>query len=278
MDQVTTATCAERTETLDFLEARGLAENSLLLQSIEPAFADTYEWGQVWLCRRSGELVGVANHYRPSPATWNPSHGYSAYLEAIDHAAVSALVEAFPAGMPGSVSALSPVVQSYCTAQPGVAARNGDLYFTVSPGTFTPVGGEPVIELTAADQAFVDGFRFNRTRNFDAGHRLFAILADGKAVTVAWLCMFARGNHRNVRSICALATEAPYRRRGFGRWIVSYLTELILRDGDVPLYWTEPDNLASQHLAASLGYRQFGTLMWYSWEDTASIMQSKEAI
>jgi len=275
MDQVTVATCTDRTETLDFVEQRGLAENSLLLQSLGPAFDVTYEWGTVLLCRRAGGLTGVAHHYRSAR---NPSSGYHAYVEAIDQAAVSALVEAFPSGMPGKLSALSTVVQSYFQALPGVAARIDDRYFTVSPETFTPVRGEPVIELTAADMALFDGCERSRENlalnfKFNAKSHLFAILADGKAVAAAWLGIFARGNHCNVQSICAIETETPYRRRGFGKRLASYLTELILRDGDVPLYWTGPDNLASQRLAASLGYRRFGTLIRYSWEDEFALMR-----
>jgi len=281
MDQVIIATCAERTETLNFLEACGLAENSLLLQSLEPAFADAYDWGKVLLNRRAGVLVGVAHHYRSNPSTWTPSCGYRAYIEAIDHDAVSALVEAFPTGMPGRLSALSPIVQSYFQALPGVAARVGDPNFTVTPETFTPVNGELVIELSAADMALFDGCERNRKNlalnfEFNAKSHLFAVIVDGKAVTAAWLGVFARGNHRNVQSISSLETETPYRRRGYGRRLVSHLTELILRDGDVPLFWTEPDNLASQRLAANLGYRRFGTLMWYSWEDAASIMNREK--
>lgn len=60
-------------------------------------------------------------------------------------------------------------------------------------------------------------------------------------------------------------TEIPYRRRGLGRRVVSHITERDLREGRVPIYWTEPDNMASQRLCMGLGYRQYGQNIKHLW-------------
>jgi predicted GNAT family acetyltransferase len=52
---------------------------------------------------------------------------------------------------------------------------------------------------------------------------------------------------------------------GLGKRLVSHVTEIILQDGNVPIYWTEPENIASQSLAKSLGYYQIGQKIIYRW-------------
>jgi len=68
-----------------------------------------------------------------------------------------------------------------------------------------------------------------------------------------------------ITSIAALYTEQRYRRMGLGKRLVSHVVELILAEGHTPVYWTTPDNVASQGLAEGLGFRRYGTTVDYLW-------------
>jgi predicted GNAT family acetyltransferase len=63
-----------------------------------------------------------------------------------------------------------------------------------------------------------------------------------------------------------LYTGTPYRRQGFARRVVSHITERILSEGHRPIYWTEPENIPSQRLCQSLGYRQYAQKAFYVWQ------------
>ena len=56
-----------------------------------------------------------------------------------------------------------------------------------------------------------------------------------------------------------------YRRRGLGRQVVSHVTDLVLRAGARPTYWTSAENLPSRALAKSLGYEEFAHTICYAW-------------
>lgn len=53
-------------------------------------------------------------------------------------------------------------------------------------------------------------------------------------------------------------TLEAYRRRGFGKTVVSYTTEAILAQGKVPIYATSDWNIASARTAQAVGYVQYG--------------------
>jgi len=40
-------------------------------------------------------------------------------------------------------------------------------------------------------------------------------------------------------------------------------TAAMFGEGDVPTYWTEPENVASRNLSTSLGCRQYGQRITY---------------
>ena len=94
-----------------------------------------------------------------------------------------------------------------------------------------------------------------------------AILRNGRVATSASLAPRTPKGATRCRVMCisGLYTQRRHRRTGLGRRLVSYLTELILRDGNVPEYWAEPDNVASRNLAASLGYWQYAQKVDYLW-------------
>ena len=51
---------------------------------------------------------------------------------------------------------------------------------------------------------------------------------------------------------------------------MSCATETVLRDGNLPMYWTEPNNAASQELCKGLGYRQYAQQINYIWRRAES--------
>jgi len=59
-------------------------------------------------------------------------------------------------------------------------------------------------------------------------------------------------------------TEPAARQKGWGRSVVSTLTDLLLRDGIHPIYLVENGNEASQHLIESLGYVDTGSRQVYA--------------
>lgn len=72
-------------------------------------------------------------------------------------------------------------------------------------------------------------------------------------------------------STIGVVTVEPYRRRGFGKAVVSAVTREILDRGKIPVYDCEQDNKASAHLARSLGFRFYA-------EDFGCISRGKTGI
>jgi len=72
---------------------------------------------------------------------------------------------------------------------------------------------------------------------------LFAIVRNERAATSTGIGPVtpAIETKRRVMVISGLYTETQYRRMGLGKQLVSHVTEMILRDGHVPMYWTEPE-------------------------------------
>jgi GNAT superfamily N-acetyltransferase len=276
MDRISPATGSALEKAVGFLERRGLLENAWLLSHLEPARLSPAPW-KVLVCRRKHEIVGVAIvlDYRaaPPPTGRKTRYAYEAHMDCVDRSALEALLEALPPGEWGRFALLSPAPRGYLEAAPGVHRGDTDFYFTVSAARFRPVEGEEVIELTAAD-----GHLFEGCERADKGDplavvrhgsgRKFAILREGRAVTSAGIAPIVHKTPRRcgVMAIAGVSTESRYRRMGFGKRLVSHVTELILADGHLPMYWTSPDNLASQALAKALGYWQYGTMTTYLWK------------
>ena len=259
-----------------FLDKQGLAENAWLIGSVFNALQRDKVWETVLSCRRRHQLVGVAYmlHQRKVPVEdrapgFDPGYDYGVQMDAEDASAVEAMIAAFRSHQLGRLSLFRPLIQAYFEALPGVVRREeGDLDFTVSPERFCPVAGEEVVELTEADAGLFEGCE--RQRNWDYGeeHQVFGIVRDGRVATSTGVAPItpAIAMKRRVIAISGLYTETRYRRMGLGKRLVSYVTELILRDGHVPFYWTEPDNAASQALAQGLGYWQIAQQMTYLWK------------
>jgi len=276
MHRISLATGPDLEEAVGFLERRGPLENAWLLSDLEHARLSPALW-KVLVCRREQEIVGVATvlDYRATPPPTGRRRRYAndADMDCVDRAAVEALVEALPEGEWGRFAVLSLAAREYFEAAPGVDRGDTDFYFTVSADQFRPVEGEEVIELTAADGHLFEGCE--RAAEGDplaavrqGSGRKFAILRDGRAVASAGVGSILHKTPRRcgVMAIAGVFTESRYRRMGLGRGLVSHVTELILADGDLPMYWTSPDNCASQTLAKALGYWQYGTMTTYLWK------------
>lgn len=278
MYRTSVASSAECEEILAFLEWRGLLENARLMWTVYQVLRWPRSWYAVVLCWRGDELAGVADILYQTKVPdeerapgFKPDHDYRVSMDAADRRAIGALLQTLPTDELGVFDTYRPLIQKYLDRLPGVICKQGDLYYTASCDRFRPVAGEEVRELTTADAHLFEGCeRQPQWQDYDEQHRIFAIVRDGKAVTsVGNAPATPPGIRPAVVMISGLNTETRYRRQGLARRLVSHVTEMILRDGNVPMYWTEPDNIASQRLAKGLGYWQYAQQKQYRWRKPA---------
>jgi hypothetical protein len=268
MYTVSQAFQADRDESIAFLEQRGLRETFYVIWDVENAFQnpDIY---QVLLCRNAADLAGVLTiAYCQKSPEWNPIHDYSVYLDAGDSEALAALLEVLPDGKCAFFFTFRPLIQHYLDALPGITRRESDLFFSVLPETFAPVPSPEVVELTPADSYLFAECEYKRSwEYYGEGARVFAILQNGKVASSVSIGVGMPNRQESPRVIAVgyLFTEVAHRRKGFGRKLVSHFTKIILEAGNIPIYDVEPDNLASQQLAVSLGYRQYAQRIHYVW-------------
>lgn len=265
MYRTSIASTANRDEIISFLERRGLVENAWLIPDVyEPSEYDT-----VVVCRRHNEVAGAACFWPSDPRQAQPQpYTYMVRMDAVDREAVTALTEAMPAGEPMSFWLFNPMIQNYFDELRGATREEGDLYFTVSPDRFRPVAGEEVVELTDADLGLFEGCeRKPNPVNFENAGRLFAILSEGRGAVFAWTSRITPegATTRPVITLGALYTDPRHRRQSLGKRLVSHVTEIILREGNLPMYWTELDNIASQRVCTTLGYWQYAQRVDYLW-------------
>ena len=273
---------SDRQEVLAFLERQGLVENAWLIREVSDALQRCEVWESVMICRIRGELVGVANIFDQGkfPAEYRapgfqPREDYDVRMDAVGRGAMEALIEALPTDHLVFFRSFRPMIQEYFRELPDAICSEGDPYFTVSPECFRPVAGEGVIELTAADIGLFEGCERHRSwEDKPEEAQIFAIVRDERAATSTAVVPItpAIGTKRRVMIISGLYTETQYRRMGLGRQLVSHVTEMILRDGHVPMYWTEPENTASLALAEGLGYRQIGQEISCRWRVHVKVM------
>jgi hypothetical protein len=274
MYKVRMATPQDRTQVFDFLVKRGLLENAWLAWYFDNAFKaqEHSEWDQVWspfICCSAESILGAAfiTHYRRS-SDYKGRHDYQAILDAVNAPVLCALAERLPDEELGDFFLHQPFAQGFFDSLPNAKRSGGDPYFTITPQQFRPVSGESLSLLTAADQCLFEGCE----QQFDWEHRnegskVLAILREGRVASSLSTSPLPPADlpGPRVAGIGALHTEIPYRRQGLARRLVSYTTELVLKEGHLPMYNTEPDNIASQNLARSLGYWQYARRFSYEW-------------
>jgi hypothetical protein len=274
MYQISIATNSEREEILAFLEKQGLVVNAWLIWDVSDALQRCVDWESVMICRFHGDLVSVAyiinqRKIPRNPSDWKPDNDYDVHMDAVDRETVESLIDAFPTDLLGDFWVFRPMIQEYFQELPDATHNDGDLYFTVSPEHFRPVTGEKIIELTAVDAHLFEGCEKQRSR--EDMHRIFAILRNDRVATSVSLGFVTPKTaiKNRVEAIMDLYTETKYRRMGLGSQLVSHVTEMILHNSHVPVYWTEPENIASQGLAKGLGYWQVGKAIFYHWRKRA---------
>lgn len=268
------ATSSDRDEIIGFLEKQGVLENAWLIWDVSDSFAGRKDPESLVVCRSRTDVVGVAYICQATEdrSGCKPSYDYDARLDAVDREAAEALLAGLPKGQSVYFTLVfRPVVQEYLGNLPGCTRHDGDLYFTVTPDRFQPVPSEDVVELTAADAGLFEGCEKQPAwESMRDNSRMFAIVRDGRAASSVSCGPFPPKfvTSPRVFTVAALHTETPYRRMGLARKVVSHATDIILRDGGVPMYWTEQDNMASQELCKCLGYWQYARQARFLWRKT----------
>jgi GNAT superfamily N-acetyltransferase len=252
-----------------FLKRRPL-ETAFLIQSVWYALGDPGHPGAVLVCRHGSQIEGVAFSVARSGREGASPRTLDVQMDAASPGAAGALVAALPEGTTLHVQVFAPAVEQFLDSLRGVQRHEDDVYYTVSPDEFRPTTGPDVVELTEADAWLFDGCEQEPNWEYrDEESRLFAVILNGGvAASVASTPITPEGaaDPRAV-SVGALYTESRYRRRGLAKRLVSHVTELILRDGNVPAYWTGPANLASRRLCEGLGYRHYAQNVNYVWRN-----------
>jgi len=274
MYQISTASSQDREEVIAFLEKQGLLENAEFISNVFDAFQYSPEGISVLICRLCDELVGVARILEywkipPSPSGFKIDYDYDAHIDAVNREAVKALLEMFPTDMLGDFPVIRPMIQEYFQELHDAKRIEGNLDFTTSSEHFRPVSGENVVELTANDVGLFEGCERQRSWEYLEYDKdqVFAIIRNNRVATsVAIGAIIPKSaTKRRVIEIGGLYTETKYRHMGLGKRLISHVTEIILQDGNIPIYWAGPKNIASQSLAKSLGYYQIGQMVTYRW-------------
>jgi GNAT superfamily N-acetyltransferase len=266
MHRISEATIEDFEEILAFLRRNGVYENPWFLWEVCRSLQRPEEGSRIVLCRSGNSLVGLESFFDyttiPQPDPYpDRNHQLAVSLDAVDRGALAELLNELPTEKMGQFIVSRPFILEYFRGLPDANVHDPQYFYTVSRERFKPVEGEAVVELTAADAGLFEGCeRKFHLENFEGEHRNFAILRNsklGSSVGTGPIPPKRPDLGQRAVAISGLHTETPYRRLGLGRRLVSYVTELILREGNVPFYWTEHDNIASQNLAKSLGYWQF---------------------
>ncbi len=267
----TTATRDEYQQIADYLVCHGQLRNESQIGEIWRVLhgGGKRDWSTL-VHRRAGEIVGVmARADDPEPAPWR-EHQYDleAEIEADDGEAALALLDTLPAGKLVRFIVYSPQVQTALDRVPDIERYPIGPRLTVTEERFRPVATEGIREVTSADAALFEGLE---PPPWDSegkrGGRHFALVRDGRARSrAAWIPFTMEPVFSpSTIGITYVATEGAHRRQGLGRQVVSYVTELVLRAGARPMYWTSEENIASQALAKSLGYEEFAHTVCYVW-------------
>ncbi len=82
------------------------------------------------------------------------------------------------------------------------------------------------------------------------GYEYAAILEEGKAVSIAGVWRFSE----DAWDVAAVGTLPAWRRKGYARQVVSFITETILRAGRLATCSTDETNMAMIATAKSVGF------------------------
>jgi GNAT superfamily N-acetyltransferase len=273
MYEISRATVQDQDAILGFLAERGLIYNAWLAQILVNTLHEIDEPvpGKVSspiVCRNRGKIRGVMTVARYPERVSLPRPIYDVLMEAVSVPAAKILLREVPELELGWFFIHQQVPHRLFDNLSDVSRSCGDLYFTVSAEHFRPVSGDPVVRLTAADQSLFEGceqqYQWECHSDDDC---IFGIVRDGRVVTsvnVGTITPYCLPGPRAI-AFSVLHTEAQYRRQGLARRLIGYATETVLREGNLPMYWTGPENIASQGVAVSLGYSQYTRCFHCEW-------------
>jgi GNAT superfamily N-acetyltransferase len=263
----TTATADDYQQIAECLGCHGMIANALVIREVWWALrADGPGGWSVVVHRRAGDVAGVMTLLRPYVG--DNAYDYIGSMEADDEQAVLALLDTLPAGQVGCFNTYSPRVQAVLDHVCEVTRYPGGPRMTVREERFRPAATEGIHEITLEDAGLFAGLEQPPWDcEGEPGGRHFVVLRDGHAVSRAsWIPLMVEPVFAPpIIRITYVATDAHYRRQGLGRQVLSHVTDLVLRAGARPLYWTSVDNFPSQGLAKSLGYEEVARHVCYVW-------------
>ena len=195
---------------------------------------------------------------------WSPAARYPGPVR-LHYAARSceALAEACTLMPPGEgCLVIAPDTESHqrlLSLQP--VTRQPDEFFYTFTGAQLPDIPEAIVQISASDAPSV-GLREPWDWPSILGdpateHPIHCVVKDGRAVAVAAVG-YPTALTEEVRAVWV---EESWRRQGLGRAVVASATADILARRPMAVYETSADNVASQRLADSLGYRRLGSFL-----------------
>jgi len=128
------------------------------------------------------------------------------------------------------------------------------LQLYADPHSFRPYRSHPVRRLTPEDLPALRASQHrlaHEEKQIEAGDA-FAILDGGQVLSYSLILRLSA----DVWEI-TVATDAPYRGRGYAKAVVSAATEATLNVGRIPVYSCDEHNIASRRVAEALGYRKY---------------------
>ncbi|MBT4499994.1 MAG: GNAT family N-acetyltransferase [Gemmatimonadetes bacterium] len=184
-------------------------------------------------------------------------YDFVVHMDADELSSASALLSALPNGL-GHFKLHTPILQKHFDQLCQGERRETVINFAVEKDTFRPTTSEYSIqELTSNDEHLFDGCEGSAKGGLyrDDWH-VFAIMAQGRVVSSVIIATIINDPlwSKTIAGIGALFTEEPHRQKGLGRALISFVTQQFLQSHDAVLYYTTPDNVASQRLIAPLGY------------------------
>jgi GNAT superfamily N-acetyltransferase len=87
----------------------------------------------------------------------------------------------------------------------------------------------------------------------------FGVFQEGKLISVSEAPDI--GHMQDLIEEVGVDTHPKYRRRGYGKAVISAMTKAILDIGRIPIYRCDPQNEASVRLAKAIGYKKYADII-----------------
>lgn len=267
MKGILLTTSDEKSKAINFLKRTSFINNVDFIDVVNTSFLQSESY-QLIAAYSDDEIVGIIGlrHYTDNP------YSYFVQVAASDIETIQFLLLFVPKGENARIRVTTTLAAQYLTGLPYAKKDQVDVYFMADKSTIIPVPYGEIIPMGKGHIPLFDGCegwaKFSLIRGNYSPNEIYALLRDGKVASSAIIGpIFEDPNgEKNVAGIAAFYTEEKYRRKGLGKQLISFLTELLLKKNDTVLYYTTPDNYASQNLARSLGYIEVfksTDFLWY---------------